>query len=140
MCSSSTSGCLRAWQFPLHNLVSDSANPHYVSDQQETQQRLEAWPEGRGIVCIPAPPPLPCQWPAHPNEQSWPPLSMPPLSGTKNLGPPNGCLLKNPMFWLTCWLQSDARWTQKIILVLPPPPPCASTALSKHGVGVEPLF
>ena len=21
-----------------------------------------------------------------------------------------------------------------------PPPPCASTALSKHGVGVEPLF
>ena len=27
LCSSSTPGCLRAWQFPLHFLVSDSAYP-----------------------------------------------------------------------------------------------------------------
>ena len=28
LCSSSTLGCLRAWQFPLHFLVSDLACPH----------------------------------------------------------------------------------------------------------------
>ena len=31
LCSSSKLGCLRAWQFPLHFLVSESAYPHYVS-------------------------------------------------------------------------------------------------------------
>ena len=31
LCSSSTRGCLRAWQFPVHSLVSESACPHDVS-------------------------------------------------------------------------------------------------------------
>ena len=30
LCSGSTLGCLRAWQFPLHSLVSDTAGPHCV--------------------------------------------------------------------------------------------------------------
>ena len=47
-----------------------------------------------------------------------PPLSMAPLSGTKNFGPPKGFLLKNPMFWLILWLQSVASWRYKIILVM----------------------
>ena len=30
LCPSSTRGCLRAWQFPLHFLVSESAHPRHV--------------------------------------------------------------------------------------------------------------
>ena len=30
LCSGSTLGCLRAWQFPPHFLVSDTAYPHYM--------------------------------------------------------------------------------------------------------------
>ena len=36
----------------------------------------------------------------------------------KDLRPPKGFSLKNPMFWLILELQSVARWTHKIILVM----------------------
>ena len=68
------------------------------------------------------PPPLPM--PPHANapptwnEESWPPLSRALLLGTKNLGPPMGLLLKNPIVWLILWLQSVASWTYRIILVM----------------------
>ena len=57
-------------------------------------------------------PPCQCPPPPHlvatpPGMKNHPPPSMPPLSGTKNLGPLKGFLLKNPMFW-----------TYKIILVM----------------------
>ena len=48
-----------------------------------------------------------------------PPLSMAPLSGKKDLGPPKDFLLKNSMFWLILGLQSVASCqTPKIILVM----------------------
>ena len=78
---------------------------------------------------------------------------------------PDGCVS-----WLTCWcacsfvggslrafavvvvfsgVMTEAetrawfwRWLafREVMGNLPPPPPCACTALSKHGVGVEPPF
>ena len=45
--------------------------------------------------------------------------------------PVEGCL----RLWRTGWLCSGA-----LVVTYPPPAPCASTRLSKRGVGVEPLF
>ena len=37
-------------------------------------------------------------------------------------------------------LKGQENAQKKVHTFVPPPPPCACTALSKHGVGVEPPF
>ena len=67
---------------------------------------------------LPSPPPLPmARPPGMKNHAPPPPFNGPPF-GNEESWPPEGVLLKNPVFWLILWLQSVASRAYKIILVI----------------------